>query len=118
VGLHDQSIEVTKRASARTARIAAGSAGASRSGAARRALRRYGKHGGLRIKLGGMALRALRLLFAVHESFELMMAFLANVFEDGHGQLQRYRSASIRINPWELRKLRRPPGATFSRRRV
>ena len=85
MGLHDQSIEVTKRTGARTSGIAAGSAGASRSGAARRALRRYGKHGELRIELGGMALRAFGFLLAVHESFELMMAFLADVFEDGHG---------------------------------
>jgi hypothetical protein len=35
-----------------------------------------------------MALRALGFLFTVNQGLELMLAFFADVLEDGHGQLQ------------------------------
>src|SRR5271167_4604932 len=37
---------------------------------------------------GGMALGALGLLLAVDEGFELVLALLADVLEDGHGRLR------------------------------
>jgi hypothetical protein len=39
----------------------------------------------LSLQLFGVALRALGFLFAIDEGFELVMTFLADVLEDGHG---------------------------------
>jgi hypothetical protein len=43
----------------------------------------------LRVKLGRIALGALRPLFAEHERFELVMAFLTDVFKDRHMSVSR-----------------------------
>jgi hypothetical protein len=42
----------------------------------------------LGIELRGVAFRALGFLFAVDEGFEAVIAFLADVLEDGHERLQ------------------------------
>jgi hypothetical protein len=79
------SIHIAERARSSSARIAARPArAAGRRRAAGRALRRNRKHGELRVQLGRVALRAFRPLFAEDEGFELVMAFLTDVFKYRH----------------------------------
>jgi len=80
-----QLVHVAERAGARTTRIAAGSARTGWPGGGRRALGGDGEDRELWLEFPGVALRALGCFLAVDKSFELMMAFLADVFVDGHG---------------------------------
>jgi hypothetical protein len=72
----------------RIAARAACSAGGRRG--TRRRLRRNREYGELRVKLGCVALRAFRTLLAEYEGFEVVMAFLADVFKDGHMSGSRF----------------------------
>ena len=54
----------------------------------RRSFGRDGKDRELRFEPGGVAFRTLGFFSAVNEGFELMMAFAADVFEDGHRRLR------------------------------
>jgi hypothetical protein len=58
----------------------------------------------LRFKLLGVALRALGLFLAVNQRLKLVVAFLADVFVDGHFTAPWKFPLSIRINLWGVRK--------------
>jgi hypothetical protein len=51
---------------------------------ARSALGRYRENGKLRLQLFTLTLRAFSFLLAEDQSLELVVAFLADVLEDGH----------------------------------
>src|SRR5712692_8875690 len=82
-------VEIFQSARARPASVAARPTGTRRLRRERRlgsrsALGRHGEHGELRLQLLALALRALGFLFAEDQSLELVLAFLADVLEDGH----------------------------------
>ena len=78
-------VHVAERAGTGAAGIAARSAGAGRGRRSRRAFCGNGEDRELRLQLGGMALGTLGLLLAIDEGLEPVMAFFADVLEDGHG---------------------------------
>src|SRR6202048_5369082 len=94
-------IEIFKRAGARPASVAACST-RSRRGPRRRsrrpALGRNSKHGELRLQLLALALRAHGFLLAENQSLELVVAFLADVLEDGHEENSVKRIAVFNLN--------------------
>src|ERR1039458_732254 len=82
-------VHVAEGAGAGAPGIAAGSAGAAGWGCRRRrALCRDREDRQLRFQFLGVAFRALGFFLAVDELFKLVMAFLADVLEDGYGRLQ------------------------------
>ena len=81
-------IRIPKRACARAAGISAGSASTCGGCRRRRAFRRYGENRELRLKFFVVTFRAFGFFLAVNERLELVMAFLADVLEDGHERLQ------------------------------
>src|ERR1700682_5064609 len=94
-------IEIFERAGPRPASVAACST-RSRRGPRRRsrrpALGRDGKHGELRLQLPALALRAFGLLLAEDQSLELVLAFLADVLEDGHEENSVKKIAVFNLN--------------------
>jgi hypothetical protein len=86
-GLLTESIQVGHRASARAARIAATPACSHRRGCTCGTFGRHGKNRKLLCQFLALAFGALGFLAAVDQRFKWMIAFLANVLEDGHGQL-------------------------------
>ena len=97
-------VYVAERARAGTARIPARSAGSGRSRGTGLALGGNCENRELRLELLRVALGALGFFFAVNQRLELMVAFLADVFVNGHFTLRRCSRSSIRINLWGLRK--------------
>jgi hypothetical protein len=81
-------IEISERAGAGTARVATGAAASARSWRTHRAFSRGGENTELRTQLFAFALWALGFVAAEHQRFELVLAFLADVFKDWHGSLQ------------------------------
>jgi hypothetical protein len=77
-------VEVAERASAGTARIAAGATCACRSGRGRGTLGRHSEHAELRVKLLALTLGALGLVASENQGFKLVLAILADVFENRH----------------------------------
>src|SRR5260370_30472154 len=102
-------IEIFERAGPRHASVAAGST-RSRRGHRRRsrrpALGRNSKHGEPRLQFLALALRAFGLLLAENQSLELVLAFLADVLEDGHEEnsVKRIAVLQFKLKPWVLRK--------------
>src|SRR6202162_1134229 len=93
-------IEIFERAGPRPASVPACST-RSRAGHRRRrrpALGRNGKHGELRLQLPALALRAHDFLLAENQSLELVLAFLADVLEDGHEENSVKRIAVFNLN--------------------
>src|SRR5258708_141218 len=83
------SVEIGPGAGARAARISATAAGAGCRGGGC-GFCRDGENGQLRRQLHAVAFRALGLGISVHQRFEVMLAFLADVFEDRHECLPRF----------------------------
>src|SRR3989442_9844167 len=79
-----RSIRVRHGASSRPAWVAAGTACSNWARRSRSTLCRNRKHGEFRCKSPAVALGAGRLLVAKDQRFELMVARLAQVFEDRH----------------------------------
>src|SRR5215471_18863445 len=77
-------VHVAKRAGARAARIAAGTARSGGSGRSRSPLGRHREDRQLRFKLPGVALGTLGLLFPKNQGLEMVTAFLADVLVDRH----------------------------------
>lgn len=77
-------VEVAERAGAGTARIAAGSTGPRGCRCARAALGRHRKDAELWGQLLAVALRALGFVAAKDQGFKLVLALLADVFENRH----------------------------------
>src|SRR6267378_6883087 len=103
-------VEVFQRAGSRPASVAArptrSRSHRHRSLGCRSALRRNGKHGELRLQLLALALRALGFLLAEDQSLELVLAFLADVLEDGHSRKLPEENCCLqfKLKPWVLRK--------------
>src|SRR5260370_25657256 len=93
--------EIFERAGPRPASVPACPTG-SRRGHRRRSRRpafgRDGKHGELRLQLPALALRAHSFLLAENQSLELVLAFLADVLEDGHEENSVKRIAVFNLN--------------------
>ena len=84
-------VEVLQRAGPRTASIAARAARPWRSRRKRRlartsALRRHSEYRELGLQFLTLALGTLGFLFAENQGLELVLAFFADVLEDGHGK--------------------------------
>ena len=77
-------VHVAKRAGARAARIAAGTARSAGSGRRRSPLGGHREDRQLRFKLLGVAFGTLGLLFPVNQGLEMVTAFLADVLVDRH----------------------------------
>jgi hypothetical protein len=86
-GLLTESIHVGHRARAGAALIAATPARSHRRGRACGTFGRHGKNRKLLCQFLALAFGAFGFLAAVDQRFKWMIAFLANVLEDGHGQL-------------------------------
>ena len=78
-------VHVAHGAAAGAARVTTRSAGSRRTRSRSRwTLSGNGENGELRLKFPGMAFRTRSLLFAIDEGFEVVIAFLADVFENWH----------------------------------
>jgi hypothetical protein len=90
-------VEVFQRTGSRPASVAARPAwsGRHRRTGSRSALCRHGEHRELRLQLLALALRALGFLFAENQGLELVLAFFADVLEDGHEENSAKNFSSI-----------------------
>ena len=79
-------VEITERASAGAARVAAGTAGARGGGRVTRTFGRHGKDAKLRAQFLALTLGALRFVAAEKQGFKLEMTFLADVFKNRHDE--------------------------------
>src|SRR5215831_3425505 len=101
-------VHFAKRAGARAARIAAGTARSGGSGRSRSPLGRHREDRQLRFKLPGVALGTLGLLFPKNQGLEMVTAFLADVLVDRH-----FAYSSRGQSPEFLTSIATPEGPLF-----